>query len=377
MRRRPPATLVAYIGVLAVVLLTSFIADGADPRLIVGGLALAAGAAGLYLGSRVAWIIVTAVHAVNLLLAVATEAEWWIVAIAIVPLALLLAPPTRRYVQRDPDAAAQPVSRGRRALRLGAAVLAGLLLIPLGVGALFTPDPISGDLDLVRSDRPGVRVLIIGNALVSQNKMIEMLRDLAAADPGAPPVFAVRYAPRGSKLIEAAQDDALRELLTDERWDHVVLQEHSQVVSRPSDRQKHKTGESATYFSAMARRAGARTALFVQGGYRDGDGKVDGDTYAAMQSRIADGYRAVNAGLRATSVPIASAWELAMQEQPEIDLWHRDGIRPSRAGSYLIACVLYAALTRRDPADLRFADDLERPRARALQDIARRAAEPP
>ena len=375
MRRRPPVTVVAYVGFLAVVLLSSLIADGADPRLILGGLALAAGAAGLYLGSRVAWIIVTTVHAVNLLLAVTSEGAWWIVAVAIVPLALLLAPPTRRYVRRDPDAAAQPLSRGRRAVRLAAAVLAGLLLVPLGVAALFTPDPISGDLDLVRSDRPGVRVLIIGNALVSQNAMIEMLRDLAAADRGVPPIFAVRYAPRGSKLIEAAQEEELRELLTDERWDHVVLQEHSQVVSRASERQKHKTGPSASYFDAMARRAGARTALFVQGGYRDGDAEVDGDTYAAMRSRIADGYAAVNERLGAASVPIGSAWELTMREHPEIDLWHRDGIRPSREGSYLIACVLYAALTGRDPGGSSFTADLERPRAAALQDVARRAVE--
>lgn len=256
-------------------------------------------------------------------------------------------------------------------------MLAGLLLVPLGVAALFSPDPISGDLALVRSDRPGVRVLIIGNALVSQNSMIEMLRELAEGDPGAPPVFAVRYAPRGSKLIEAAQDEELRELLTDERWDHVVLQEHSQVASRPSERRKHKTGPSAAYFDAMTRRAGARTALFVQGGYRDGDDKVDDDTYSAMQSRIVDGYTAVNAGLRAARVPIASAWEIAMREQPGIDLWRRDGIRPSREGSYLIACVLYATLTGRDPADSSFTDDLDRPRARALQEIARRAVEQP
>lgn len=71
MRRRPPVTVVAYIGFLAAVLLSSVITDGADPRLVAGGLALAAGAAGRWLGSRIAWIVVTAVHAVNMLLVLA------------------------------------------------------------------------------------------------------------------------------------------------------------------------------------------------------------------------------------------------------------------------------------------------------------------
>ena len=373
MRRRPPVTVVAYIGFLAAVLVSSVLAEGADARLVAGGLALAAGAAGLWLGSRIAWIIVTAVHAVNLLLALANGAAWWIVAIAIAPLALLLAPPTRQHVRHEPGAATQSSSRGRRAVRLGAALLAGLLLVPLGVAALYSPDPISGDLELVRSDRPGLRVLIVGNALVSQNSMIELLRDLAEGDPGAPPVFAVHYAKRGSTLVEAANDERLQKLLTDERWNHVVIQEHTQVVSRPSERQKQKTGPSATYFDAMARRAGARTALFVQGAYQDGDDKLDDDTYPEMQARVIDGYAALNTGLRAAYVPVAVAWRIAMREQPKIDLYHRDGIRPSRAGSYLIACVLYATLTRRDPTDSSFTAGLGRPRARILQDIARRA----
>lgn len=288
---------------------------------------------------------------------------------------MLLAPPTRQHVRGEPAAATQSASRGRRVVRLGAALLAGLLLVALGVAALYSPDPISGDLDLVRSDRPGLRVLIVGNALVSQNSMIELLGDLAEGDPGAPPVFAVHYAKRGSKLIEAAQDETLQELLAGERWNHVVIQEHTQVVSRPSERAKQKTLASAAYFDAMARRAGARTALFVQGGYRDGDDKVDDDTYAAMQARVVDGYAAVNSRLRAAYVPIAVGWRTAMREQRRIDLYNRDGVRPSREGSYLIACVLYATLTRRDPTDSRFTAGLERPRARALQEIARRAVD--
>ncbi|HEV2785902.1 MAG TPA: DUF4886 domain-containing protein [Solirubrobacteraceae bacterium] len=377
MRRRPPATIVVYIGILALLLVSSLIAEGAHTALVVGGLALAAGAVGLWLGSRIVWIVVTAAHVLNVLVVVNSQPAWSTVAASVALLGLLLAPPTWRHVRPPgPGSAAQRASRGRRALRVGVALLAGLALVPFAVAALYSPDPISGDLDLVRSDRPGSRVLIVGNAIVSWNSMIEMLRDLAEGDPGTPPIFAVHYAPKGSTLIEAARDERLQTLLEDERWNHVVLQEHSQVVSRPSEREKQSTRQAAIWFDAIARRSGARTAFLVQGAYRDGDEEnVDDDTYAAMQARVIQGYAALNTTLRAAYVPVGRAWAIALREQPEIDLWHRDDIRPSREGSYLIACVLYATLTGRDPVDSSFTGDLERPRARALQDIARRAVD--
>jgi hypothetical protein len=82
------------------------------------------------------------------------------------------------------------------------AVLAGLLVGLWGLGAAFWPDPISGELDLVRSERHGIRVLFVGNSLTSENGMIDMLRGLAENDPQSVPIFPVQYARRGSTLRE-------------------------------------------------------------------------------------------------------------------------------------------------------------------------------
>lgn len=236
----------------------------------------------------------------------------------------------------------------------------------------FLPGPVEGDLELARSDRPGVRVLFVGNALVSQNSMITMMRELAEGDPDAPPFFTVHYAPRGSTLDEAVREHELTNLLDDERWDYVVLQEHSQVVSRPGVREKRML-RAATRLDTMARQAGARTVLYLQPGYRSGDDEnLGGDTFNRMQRRVVEGYSKLNGVLRALPAPVAHAWAEALLQQPELDLWHRDGVRPSEKGSYLAACVFYAVLSHRDPGESGFTGPLDRAQARSLQETARR-----
>ena len=375
MRRRPPATVLAYIAAIAAMLVAGFIVDGAEPGLLAGTVVLGAGAVGLYLGSRIAWILVTALHTVNLLAVLIREPEWWNVPVLLALLALLLAPPTRRYIRRVPGP--EKVGGTRRLVRIGAMVSAGLVVGLIGIGLLFRPDPVSGDLELVRSERPGQRVLLIGNALTSENAMPRMVGELAAGDPGARPIFAVRYALRGSSLEDALDDDRLTDLLAErERWDQVVLQEHSQVVSRAADRQAH-TLPAATALDAMARRSGAKTVLFSTWGYEAGDPEADSDdSFGSMQARVTQGYRELASRLSAPSAPVGRAWETALREEPGLDLWAADGRRPTRTGSYLTACVLYAVLTQRDPSGSTFTGGLDAARARWLQRIAAASVEP-
>ena len=53
--------------------------------------------------------------------------------------------------------------------------------------------------------------------------------------------------------------------------------------------------------------------------------------------------------LSADLAPVGLAWSAALRDQSDIDLWKRDGRHPTKAGSYLAACVFYRELTGRDP----------------------------
>ena len=68
------------------------------------------------------------------------------------------------------------------------------------------------------------------------------------------------------------------------------------------------------------------------------------------------------------------AWAEALRQRPQLSLWASDGTHPSRAGSYLAACVFEGLLTRSSPVGNRFTDGLDPSLARFLQRVAWDAA---
>jgi Domain of unknown function (DUF4886) len=356
MRRRPPFTVVAYTGLVLAVVVAAFVYWEGDPRVLLAAALVAPFLVGLWFGVKAVWFFVVAFRALSLALALAA-AFWWPTVIVSVELALLLAAPTRRFFLRKPETPSPARSRMQRAVRLGAVGLAALAICLVGFFVFIVRDPISGDLDLVRSDRPGVRVLFIGNSLTYYNGMPGMVRDLAKGNPDGPAVFAVQYARGGSTLDDALGDDRLMELIADERWQTIVLQESSNISSRPRDVEADMV-PAATALDAMGRARRARTVLFETWGYEDGLPGFQ-DSYEWMQRRVYWTYRTVGGRLGAAVAPVGEAWQAAVRRRPGIDLWKGDGLHPTRAGSYLTACVLYAMLTGRDPADSSFTAGLD------------------
>lgn len=233
------------------------------------------------------------------------------------------------------------------------------------------PASITGDLALVRSDRPGLRVLFVGNSLTAAYGMPAMVEQLAAGAPGGRAIFTVLYWRGGSTLADAARDSRLAELLANDRLDYVVLQEQSQIPARPDLRDELML-PAAARLDGMAEHAGARTVLFMTWARQHGDpDAVPGDTYAAMQARLDEGYIAASSMLDASLSPVGRAWAIAMRRQPGLQLWAPDGYHPTQAGSYLTACVFYALLTRRDPAASDYTGGLDVGLARRLQRTAR------
>jgi hypothetical protein len=273
-------------------------------------------------------------------------------------------------------APASKPSRRYRALRFLACVCVGLLLtIPLYIGLAmsgvirspFFPRA-DGDIALAKSDRPGLRVLFVGNSFTYYNDMPAMVHELAAADRGAEPVFSVEYTAPSWSLHKAAGDDGLDDLLDDAPWDVVVLQDRSAYLSFARDWWGKETLPYALDLRREAAAVGAEPMVFMTWGYEQGNG--EGDTYDAMQSRIADGYADLAGLISADVVPVGIAWMEALEDRPDLELWKRDGHHPTGAGSYLAACVFYRELTGRDPLNSDYTAALEESEARFLQTTA-------
>ena len=266
----------------------------------------------------------------------------------------------------------------RRLIRLGSLTLGGIVLgvtlyvVLVKLDLVRSPfDPVlSGDVELARSEQAGLRVLFVGNSLTAGNSMPELVRELAAADEGANPIFAVQYAAGGWTLRRASEDDGLAALISEVRWDAVVLQENSRVASYPPGLSSDMYPFARRLDRAIAL-AGSRTVLFMTWGFRDGAPlEGHGETFEAMQRRIAAGYLNLGAELGAVTAPVGLAWLEALRRRPGLDLWAEDGTHPSLSGSYLTAAVFYAVLSGRDPRTSAFAAGLTVGEARFLRSVA-------
>jgi hypothetical protein len=252
------------------------------------------------------------------------------------------------------------------AILLGISVYAGLVKLGLA-RSLFRPIA-GGDLELARSGRSGVRVLFVGNSLTFKNDLPALVHRLGGERT---PIFAGSFTAPGWQLRQFAGDHALERLLHDVRWDVVVLQEQSQIPSFPADDRAREFTPYVVRLADEARRTGAQPLLFVTWAHRTGDRRnVSGDTYLAMQQRIVNGYWEAARAASAAVAPVGVAWAEALARRPQLELWARDGTHPSRAGSYLAACVFSALLTRRSPVGNVYTADLEPSMARFLQQVA-------
>jgi membrane protein implicated in regulation of membrane protease activity len=97
---RPPYTIVAFVAIVAAVLVAVVVAHGVDGWLLGGGLVLLVASLGLMRGIWLAWLFLTVVAAGDLVVALSRWPWWWPAAVNAALLALLLAPPTRRYAHR-------------------------------------------------------------------------------------------------------------------------------------------------------------------------------------------------------------------------------------------------------------------------------------
>ncbi len=104
LRERAPYTVVAYVAVVATILVVALINEGPHRRLVVGGLLLVGLSLALLRGLWLAWLSLTVISVSSLVAVLVRWPAWWtvflVVLVHLAMLALLLARPTRRYAGR-------------------------------------------------------------------------------------------------------------------------------------------------------------------------------------------------------------------------------------------------------------------------------------
>ena len=123
------------------------------------------------------------------------------------------------------------------------------------------------------------------------------------------------------------------------KYDAVVLQDQSLRPIRNPERTVRDVG----LLCESIRKAKATPYLFLTWARKGQPEKQRILTQTYMRAARKHGARVV---------PVGMAWQLALKERPDIPLHDEDGSHPSQLGTYLSACVFFAALTRQSPVGL-------------------------
>ena len=142
-------------------------------------------------------------------------------------------------------------------------------------------------------------------------------------------------------------------------FDVAVLMDGSQSPIHPALAQA-----SRDYFRQhceTARRHGAAPVLFMTWAYAD---------KPEMAEPLAQAYTKAGEDNDALVIPAGLAFARSTAARPDLDLWHADKRHPSLAGTFLSACLTYAALFKASPVGLAYDAGLGPETAAFLQEVA-------
>jgi hypothetical protein len=209
------------------------------------------------------------------------------------------------------------------------------------------------------------KVLFIGNSHTYLNFMPQMLLALVNAGDQGPELMVDQCTGEGASLEWHWKNPTSRAKITEEPWDFVVLQDRSGGPLEELESFERHAG----LLDSEIRKQAARTIFYMTWANR---------TRPDTQQGLAKAYAKMARKLGAILSPVGLAWEAVLREQPDVELYHRDGRHANPVGSYLAACVFYSVLFSASPEGLPGAFhhkgktwlDLEKHQASLLQRVA-------
>lgn len=149
----------------------------------------------------------------------------------------------------------------------------------------------------------------------------------------------------GWTLKRHAEHEPTLRKLRGRKWDVVVIQDHSLNPVLPDDQRRVEMDEAVAFFASEGRQMGARVMIYQTWGRRDGDNRLDGDDFFAMNERVRRGVReAARYAGRIEVVPVGDAWEEEFRAGRGRELFTEDGSHPSQFGDGVTAGVFYEVI---------------------------------
>lgn len=209
-------------------------------------------------------------------------------------------------------------------------------LLALGTAASATAAPPAA---AAPTNTP-LRVLFIGNSYTACNSLHEIFRQLALEGTAHRPVSVETVLIGGATLKSHWENGGALKRIEEARWDYVVLQAYTMPFSDPDGFIQY-----AVLFGDAIRKAGAKPVQFMPWASKGA---------SQLQARLNQAYSRLFRKTGDIIAPAGAAWQIALKSDPAITLHYvKDGSHPNYKGSYLAACVIYAAMMSKSPQGLK------------------------
>jgi hypothetical protein len=188
-------------------------------------------------------------------------------------------------------------------------------------------------------------ILFVGNSYTFANGGLDSIFSelCESARPDWDPVTAM-YAVGGYTLQDHYSDPACTDLIGRGGWDLVMLQEQS---TRPVE-DPELMWEYAALLADVIEGAGGRPGFFMTWARQIDPSMID---------PLSSAYSHAGALVDGMVSPVGLAWAFARRTMPGLDLYEADGSHPNLAGTYLVACTMFAAITGEDPSGIGYCCD--------------------
>jgi len=205
------------------------------------------------------------------------------------------------------------------------------------------------------------RVLFIGNSITYYNEGVDLhTMNLANSLDPTQEIYCNRITGGGWTLEMHYNNPATIAEIQEGNYDMVILQE---MTSRPVN-DPELFYYYATALDSIITAAGAQTAFFFSWPFES--------VFDTMIEQQSAAYNYIGQLLDAPVIPVARAWQYALAQYPEIDLFLPDGNHPTVQGTYLACCTFLAFLWNETPVGALYVNDpaITDTERNALQEIA-------
>lgn len=166
--------------------------------------------------------------------------------------------------------------------------------------------------------------------------------------------------------------------IMNEKFDCITLQENNDMLTSEDDRLESDILPHAQVLDQLIKAYNpcSRISTFLTWGYRNEDDGFNSDkdklySFAKMDSLLTVRSKFLSQAFNWEISPVGAVWKFVNERIPEINLYEKDGITPSKAGLYASVCTFYTLLFQKDPHIIPIKFSLPEPESKFIKRVVK------